>query len=886
MPGSLLRLFRRRFTSEQRGTLEKQLNSFDDVLASLCLRYTDGDGEEQLKEQWAPFYKEILSLKLQKKDPLRVRVSGFRQKYESLHACVEDQNRNFMRRETSRVDTLLSDIDGKSLDAQQRTVVVCDESRNLVLAGAGSGKTLTIAGKVKYLCSEKGISPEDILLIAFTKKSAEEMTERISGRLGIPVTATTFHKLGLDIITASRNKRPDVVDDLTEFVQDYFEKQIVDSPEAVRNLIEYFAYYLRLPADMDRFDSLGAAYEYEKGAELETIRSKYDATRFLTAEDGSRRAEKRTLKNERVKSLEEVSIANFLFLNGINYEYERKYPFESDDPTRKTYCPDFYLPDYDIYIEHFGIARDGSLPWLSEIEEKKYQEDMKWKRAFHRKNGTHLLETYSYYSSEGRLLEELERMLRVNGVRFETPDFRAIFNVVYSSESDRYFSEFIGLCCTFISLFKSNGYGLNDLDGLYSSNPDYDKPFFRKRNALFKSIIRPVIASYGRYLEEAGAVDFSDMINAAAETVRSGFAVRRYRWVIIDEYQDISVARYRLVKAILDRTGAKLLCVGDDWQSIYRFAGSDIRLFTDFGGYFGKTAVMRIEQTYRNSQQLIDVAGEFVMRNPAQLRKNLRSHTRLDYPVTFMCYRRDPFTVLRRTMEKIISDSGPEASILILGRTNYDSKMLVQSGMFSVKANGNVTYAPSPETPVSFMSVHKAKGLEADNVVLLNFRNSTLGFPNKIADDPVLEMVLTAGDGYPYAEERRLLYVALTRTRRRVFILTDENSPSEFLKEFETSGSVFVLHSEQSGDAKRIMCPRCRTGQLTVRKREEDGSFFVGCSNYPGCDYTVRDTSVMTDTRYCPECGGFMVRKKGRFGSFYGCTNYPSCTHTEEIKRK
>lgn len=314
------------------------------------------------------------------------------------------------------------------------------------------------------------------------------MTERISGRLGIPVTATTFHKLGLDIITAARSSRPDVVDDLSDFVHDYFESKIVNSPKEIKNLIEYFAYYLHLPADLDQFESLGEAYEYEKGIDFETIKSKYESSKYIASAGEARKADKRTSKNEQVKSLEEISIANYLYLNGIKYEYERKYPFESDDSKRKAYSPDFYLPDYDIYIEHFGIAHDGSLPWLTAIEEKKYQQDMEWKREFHKQHNTRLLETYSYYSSEGRLLDELKKMLKNNGVRFNPPDFKDIFDTVYASASNKCFSEFIQLCCTFINLFKSNGYTVSNLEKLNSNNPAYSKPFFRKRTALFKDI--------------------------------------------------------------------------------------------------------------------------------------------------------------------------------------------------------------------------------------------------------------------------------------------------------------------------------------------------------------------------------------------------------------
>lgn len=270
------------------------------------------------------------------------------------------------------------------------------------------------------------------------------------------------------------------------------------------------------------------------------------------------------------------------------------------------------------------------------------------------------------------------------------------------------------------------------------------------------------------------------------------------------------------------------------------------------------------------------------MQNPEQLRKALRSPKSLDYPITFMCYDTTPFPTLRRIMDKIIAGFGPQASIMLLGRTNFDLELVAESGLFQISKNGSIKYLASPETPIRFLTIHKAKGLEADNVVLLNFQNATLGFPNKIADDPMLRLVLTAPEDYPYAEERRLLYVAMTRTRNRVFVLTDSKKPSEFFKEFTPSQSVFILAKGNTTE-EQVKCPRCKTGTLLVRKNDGSNKYFVGCSNYPQCDYTVQDTSVLTTRRICPDCGGFLIKRRGKFGQFYGCTNYPACQHTEQI---
>lgn len=865
-------------------TAQACIAHFDTLFTSLYGRYITHNEAQTFKEELKKLCGKVKKLHIPKRHPLHKKIQHITDYYNRFQEVISEHNQAYVANELQRCDTLLSDIDGKSLDAQQRQAVVTDADRNLVLAGAGSGKTLTIAGKVKYLCQEKSIKPEDILLIAFTRKSAGEMTERISKKLGLPVQATTFHKLGLDIITAHTGERPDVQDNLSQFVQDYFENTLLTNPLTVKLLIEYFAYYLHVPADVQDYDSLGELYEHEKGQDLETLNSKYERMAYVQQAAVEHGVAHTTIQREEVKSAEEVSIANFLFLHGVKYEYERLYPYKQEDGTRKPYRPDFYLPEYDIYLEHFGIDSNGRTPWLSEMEEKKYLEGMRWKREFHKVHGTKLIETYSYYSSDGRLLEKLEELLRNNGVQFKEPDFLDIFNTIYANKGEKYFSEFIKLCCTFITLFKSNGYDIRDLAGLRYKNKKRLNPFYIRRTYLFKNIIKPIITAYNEDLQSHNAVDFSDMINEATKIVSAaGSPLRVYKWIIVDEYQDISVERFRLIDALLKQTGAKLLCVGDDWQSIYRFAGSDISLFTQFEQYFGPSEIMRIEQTYRNSQQLIDIAGSFIMQNPLQMKKSLRSGKQMDYPITFMCYSLDPIKRLTESIDKCIEHFGTNASIMLLGRTQYDIMEMVQGAEeFIIKSADKIIYRRSPDTPIFFLTVHKAKGLEADNVILLNFRNETLGFPNKIADDPLLELVLTKGDDFDYAEERRLLYVALTRTRNRTFVLVDNKKPSEFFREFPLSKSVYI---QSASNAEKVRtptnCPHCKTGKLVIRQNEITHEQFLGCSNYPQCNYTVSDITVLEKAHHCPKCGGFLVKRHSSHGDFYGCSNYPLCYHTQ-----
>ena len=868
--------------------LSKSVTNFFTELFELTKQYVTHPNEVSFIEKWQYLYQKIILADVRKDDDEFSEIERLKTVFHSLTDYFETANSQFIQNESIKHDALFSNIDGKSLDEQQRTAVITDEDRILVLAGAGSGKTLTISAKVKYLCEVKNVNPNEILLISFTKKSAEEMTERIRSKLHIPAVATTFHKLGLDIIKNTDGKRPEVADEnaLTQFVHNFFENEVVNHPDLVKALTEYFAYFLEIPEDMENHTSLGELYEEEKNADLETLKSKYDREKYIH-ETGAEKAKTfTTLNNEQVKSLEETKIANFLFMNGVNYEYEKLYPFESNDPSRKAYRPDFYLSDYDIYLEHFGISKDFTVPWLSPVEEKKYLEGIQWKRSFHEEHKTKLLETYSYYNSEGILLKKLAEILTANGVALKPRDFSDVFNTVYASKSNKYFSEFMNLCCTFISLFKSNNYRIEQIEILkknYCSTEPNE--FLCERTSLFLNIIKVILAEYQNHLSAQNAIDFSDMINLAAEKVEAGCEITPYKYVIVDEYQDISKSRFCFLKAIVEKSRAKLFCVGDDWQAIYRFAGSDISLFTDFEKYFGYTKILKIEKTYRNSQNLIDEASCFVLKNPMQLKKDLRSDKKLDYPLVFWGYDEEPYKTIQFAVNKIISEFGINSSILFLGRTNYEREILKKSGLFRFYTRNRdecIEYIPSPEVPIDFLSVHKSKGLEADNVIILNFKNDKLGFPNQIADDKVLNLVLTNAENYKFAEERRLFYVAITRTRNRTFVLTDNKNPSPFFKEFTESNSVCFVGIKKVEASSQTHCPLCKTGNLY--KVEHEGRYFVGCSNFPKCRYTLHDATILLNPKKCPSCGGFLVKRKGKNNHwFVGCTNYPHCEYTEQI---
>ena len=860
----------------------KEMSIAIDEMRKLDGKYIHMDEIQSLKHVWEDCARE-LQQNYVARVILRDEYTVFLEMYQSLDKWSRENNQKYEEQEYRKHPELFDNVDGKKLDKQQRKAVLCDENRCLLVAGAGSGKTLTVAAKVRYLCEAKGIPPEDILVISYTTKAAKEVNERIQDKLGIhDVQAVTMHKLGRDIIKNATGEQLTVNENADKMVLQYFFKKILDDLGTIKNVLWFLACFYAVPADVGNCKTMGEIYEKEGVQDLETLKNAY----IRYAKDPSESSESGECGpcySEFGKNREETVIANFLYLQGIEYQYDRRYPYEDKGVYRKNYSPAFYLPEYNIYLEYVLLDRSGKNPFLSAVENKKYIDEIEQRRELHRKFGTNLIEIYFYDSKEGHLLEELDRKLKANGVEYRKPDRRDIYQTVYANGKNRYFRSFLNLCNSFLASYKTNGMNKQTLQDKVQERAEKrkDTPWENERDWRFCEVFLPLLDAYEQALKDKHLIDFSDMIRRATQLVEDGCKIPAYKWVIIDEYQDATLAQYQLVQAILKRTGAKLLCVGDDWQSIFRFAGSNLALFTHFEEYFGPAAIMRLEKTYRNSQQLNDFAGKIIMENPQQLKKNIRSAKSLERPVVVLPYRGTMRYKLKEVMDEILKNSGPETSIFMIGRYNMDETYLQESCLFRSAPDGKYIYLDSPQTPIRFLTIHRAKGLEADNVVFLNFRNGMLGFPSQMEDNPILNLVLSEPEDYPYAEERRLLYVALTRTRNREYIMVDQDHPSVFLREFRKSKLVDMRWKEEDQE-NPVYCPRCKTGVLEVREDSQHHQF-VGCSNYPKCTYSLPDVSVLTVPRICPKCGGFLIPRQSKYGTFFGCSNYPNCKYTEEL---
>lgn len=767
-------------------------------------------------------------------------IDTFISEYSNFEDLIKVRNNIFVTNELEKVDDLLSDVEGKSLDKQQRNAVVVNEDNNLIIAGAGSGKTLTIAGKVQYLTKRLRVNPKEILLISFTRKSADEMAERIQKKMDISLPVKTFHKLGLDIIADSTNEKPsifglsqkEILQLLSSFISD-----AKSNDTYFNNLIDFLAYYLKPYKDIHDFKSDAEHQNYLKEQKLEGYKIVKRKTK-----DGV------DIKyRERFKSQEEVLIANFLFRNNIAYKYEESYQYKTASKKFGQYKPDFYLPEYNIYIEHFGIDENNNVPsWFKGKEgisaKQVYNDGIAWKRNEHQFNGTTLVETYSWEQKKGVLLSSLKNKLEEKGVEFNPMSDDELWDYIQENTPED-IDTFTQLLNTFLVLFKSNNESINNLSFRAKKEDN-------QRATLFLKLFEPILKNYENYLKEHNEIDFSDMINMATTLISNTQFSSPFKYIIIDEFQDISQSRYHLIKALLDqKPNTKLFCVGDDWQSIYRFAGSDIGVFTGFSEYFEtstisgfkrKTNKSYIEHTYRFDNKLIDLSSNFILKNPNQIEKSLKSNKQSKLnPLTIHKYNdaerngNEANKVLNKALDVINKkEKDNKVSILLLGRYDFERRIIDDSRHITKQYNNllnryDYIYKENHNLQINFLTVHTSKGLEADYIIILNGNSGTYGFPSEISDDPLLNFLLSKADQFPNGEERRLFYVAMTRAKKHVHILSSYEYPSKFVTEIEANEPITSLK-----------CGWCDNGKLIERKGPY--GYFYACNNFHYCNYTKK----------------------------------------------
>lgn len=779
----------------------------------------------------------------------------------------------FEEQQLPKWETFFDTFESNPLTPEQRISILADEDATLVLAGAGSGKTSVITAKAGYLIKAGIRRPDQILLLAFARDAAKEMSERIEERCGEPLEARTFHSLAYDIIGAVEGSKPALAAHATDdkaflaLIKDILRALVHTASEVSKSIIGWFA-YARLEGKSE--------WDFKKKHDYYTYVEKQDL---------------RTLQGEQVKSFEELMIANWLFENGIEYEYEPDYEHKVSEGGYRDYCPDFRLTKSGVYIEHFGVrrseTRDGTyrLTTAPFVDRDEYLEGMDWKREVHSEHDTTLIETFSYEREEGRLLEALAEKI----TPFETPNPRSretLFDlVVEMNQAD----SFVSLIGTFLRHYKGGGYQLAECADKAG------RMKLGKRASAFLSIFEPLYAEYQKRLD--GRIDFEDMILRASDYVERGTYQSPFKHILVDEFQDISRSRGRLVKALkAQHQDARVFAVGDDWQSIYRFAGSDINLMRNFGQEFGgvfngRSGVHRVVdlgRTFRSVDQIANAAKRFVLQNPAQLNKTVIPAGTADVPAlkVVSTFRHDADEKLRQVLrllhESAVSEAKP-TSVLLLGRYRY----LAPSNLPQLRRE-------FPDLDIAFKTIHSSKGLEADHVILLNLYRGRTGFPSEIVDDPLLSLVSPDAEPFENAEERRVMYVALTRARHTVTLMGSASKQSAFVTELLDDPAYGVVGSNATEQANHT-CGEC--GGHLLAFPTKDGRTWYRCEHSDLCGFTLNACSECgnglpeqtgeSDMKTCscgatyPSCpiceNGWLVERRGRYGRFLGCVSYPRC---------
>lgn len=731
---------------------------------------------------------------------------------------------------------LFDSIESSPLTPEQRRACVSDAPATLVLAGAGTGKTSTLTGRVAFLAAHALARPEDILCLAFAREAALEIQERLHKRLGscLPIagfTASTFHSLGLRIVKQVENQQPALTELcsnpqlLREFVDAQMQYQAQISDRYARLLFYYFAIVE---------PGVALSCEYAERATYQAA----CAGRLIMSMHG-----------EILQHPFECLVANALCLMGVVYHYLKHFPHPVFTAIRKPYRSTFYLPDIQVYIDVLDYPyRPGLDPAIS----KRVQRI----RDIHRCHQTrHILlwEDLRYIDSIEYLIWDLQQQLDAcvgypgngesanensqsnpptNSTRYSAGNGdksyrRCLGLVVGSARWDALLDEVAQL----LPLYRQSGLqagmrskGNNSaLAGMQRDQTPNQHPGMPggmicdrqsalrqdrvpdlstsvdpsrypgieqyRRVTTLLALLGPLQEAYKRHLRKQGEIDFDDMIQRATRYVRDRRFVVPWRDVLIDEFQDISAERFALIAAMLQqRADLRLFCVGDDWQAIYRFAGSDIRYCTQFADRVHRQCrIVPLTCTFRFNQMLCAISSQFLMKNPFQNRKLLHAARQEPGPVVTLARQNAGLAVILSRLQQQSVPANRPGSVLLPTATPTRSVLLLArfTHLLPDDASLNAYARHYPGLRIQASTVHASKGLEADYVFILNMEQGVYGFPSSKPIDAAREHLLPEPECFEHADERRLFYVALTRARKHVWLLVpdEKDRMSPFVKE-------------------------------------------------------------------------------------------------------
>jgi len=686
----------------------------------------------------------------------RALAEAYSTRAKNLRRFLEHFIPEFMKKEVGRHGSF---FERTLTDQNQTEAIVKNDVFSLIVAAAGSGKTRVLTARYAFMV-ECGVDPESMLALAYTNPAREEMLKRLRNQYGLQnANVRTFHSFARELARQSPHFRTDVASSSKqrELIADA--ERLLRSDRVFAKLLLEFALELRGgEPDPREFAQPEKLYEYMRNQ------------RYVT------------LNGTNVKSMAERDIANFFLLNRVRFAYEVPATWTDKDMKYRQYHPDFYLPEYGIWVEHWAVDRRGNVPaWFSSGENgdssTRYREGMEWKRNQFKKHGRKLIETYHYQWSEGSLVPGLKHQLEQHGVRLNELSVEEILSQI--QKLIPHAEPLRELMFSFISKAKTNGFGIDDIKSKLVSGQ------WSRRERAFASLMVQVWQQYEFKLKENGMIDFSDMVRYALQVAREHKSPQtsRYSHILIDEFQDITDTQLDLIKCLLDRGEHNtLFCVGDDRQNIFSFAGSNVHNILNFDNMFPFAEQTALSTNYRCPKNIVGASNAVASLNKLGTKSEVIAANPIERPITLMemttdgqTYEDWEFERATRLLSQLLKTRSPGEEIMVLARYNFPLRRL------------EVEFPHHESSGLRFLSIHRAKGTEADYVLLLSCISGKNGFPSEVLDQRVLDITRRdqMGEADKFEEERRLFYVALTRCKKQLFMFTSKGARSRFVFEIE-----------------------------------------------------------------------------------------------------
>ncbi len=709
--------------------------------------------------------------------------------------------------------TILKGLNNKQLEA-----VVSNAKRILVLAGAGSGKTKTVISKLLYLVAEKGVKSSSILAITFTKNAANEMidrliissdatntyesyilnksttslqkeTERRKRVLEQPwisnLTIRTFHSLCYKILRDNGNP---VFDNKFKLITDNSAEEVdlkakdILANEKPKDIISK----ILILACKDR-DYLLKLKRYILDYYVEKV--SLDKEIKIYTNDGQKTYT--TLKGETVKSKSERDIADWLYRHNIKYVYEKVTNFKDFN-----FKPDFFIPQANLYLEH--------------VTDKSYKMADKERQFI--EGGKNCVVTYESIMNNSILFNlAMERI--VKGKISETITEDVSLN--YEEEFNRYHNkidEFLKTVMRLQSMMKGE-----DIEP--SSLLEKSLKSEHERIRVFYELAIPIIQEYKKYCTNKSYVDFDDLIILTVKLLKENEDVRelyrsKFKYLMVDEFQDVNGLQVKLLDLLL-KPDNQLFCVGDDWQSIYGFRGSNVDYIVNFESHYKDCEIHKLDVNYRSTQTIVGASNEVIKHNKNQISKDVRAFNEMPSKIQIYRAKSTEDDGVEFLIDKVrqLYDSGlGKDDILVL----YRRSKMFSPYLEALKQN---------RLFVSSKTIHASKGLEAKAVFIIGLTEGNGGFPDIWLDDAIFRVVKDIKYDILLEEERRLFYVAITRAKDELFLITELGNESSFVDEIPQHFYQVNKPVIKNAEIQIIVCGECRA---TVN---ESDKFCRNCGN-------------------------------------------------------